>query len=196
MGAGCERSDASLACAIRTVSSHSSVHCARSRCKYSREDESASPAMKWSTVSDNCALVENSAYACEHRSVVRAAYAATDSDPDCRRPRSVARYAPSNSNLPKSAISPFRNFSYYATVSASCYRRTFSASSDPSQASTKKPQRSRGRLHSLRHNSASARNARILIPDVSVKRCPDAAFNSVSRSVASQAIPATAFGYD
>ena len=56
---GFESRDALLACAIRTVSSHSSVHCDRSRCKYSREDESASPAMKWSTASDNCASVEN-----------------------------------------------------------------------------------------------------------------------------------------
>ena len=135
--------------------------------------------MKWSTASDNCALVENSAYACEQRSVVLAAYAATDSDPDCRRPRSVARYAPLNSNLPKSAISPSRNFSYDATVSATCDQRTFSAFSDPSQASTKKPQRSRGRLQSVRNNSASARNAQILILKVSVKRCLDAAFNSV-----------------
>ena len=34
-------------------------------------------------------------------------------------------------------------------------------------------------------NSASARNPRILIPDVSVKRSLNPAFNSVSRSVAS-----------
>ena len=82
VGARFESRDASLACSIRTVSSHFSVRCARLRCKYSREDESASPAMKWSTASDICASVENSAYACEHKSVVRAAYAATDSDPD------------------------------------------------------------------------------------------------------------------
>ena len=31
--------------------------------------------MKWSTASDNCASVANSAYAREHKSVVRAAYA-------------------------------------------------------------------------------------------------------------------------
>ena len=116
--------------------------------------------------------------------MVRAAYAASDSDPDSRRPRSVARYAPSNSNRPKSAISPSRNFSYDATVSARCDRRTFSASFDQSQARTKKPQRSRGRLQSVTTNSASARNARILILDVSVKRCLEAAFNSVSQSAA------------
>ena len=46
VGAGFDSRDASLACAIRTVSSHSSVRCARSRCKSSREDKSASPAMK------------------------------------------------------------------------------------------------------------------------------------------------------
>ena len=82
VGAGLESRDASRACAIRTVFSHSSVRCAHSRCKYSREDESASPAIKWSKASDICASVENSAYACEHKSVVRAAYAATDSEPD------------------------------------------------------------------------------------------------------------------
>ena len=178
------------------ISSHSSVPSSRSRSKYSREDESASPAMKSSTACDNCASVENSAYASEHRSVVRAAYAITDSDPDWRMPRRVARNAPSNLNRLKSAISPSQNFSYYATVSATCDRWIFSASSDPSQESTKKPQRSRGRRQNVRNNSASARNARILIPDISVKRCLDATFNSVFRSVAFQAISATAFGYD
>ena len=82
VGARFESRDASLACAIRTFSSHSSVRCARWRCKYSREDESASQAMKWSTASYKCASIENSAYVCEHRSVVRAAYAATDSAPN------------------------------------------------------------------------------------------------------------------
>ena len=57
VGAGFTSRDASLASAIRTVSSHSSVRCARSRCKSSRKNESASPAMKCSTTSDNCALI-------------------------------------------------------------------------------------------------------------------------------------------
>ena len=51
--AGFERRDDSLVFAIRTVSSHSSVRCALLRCKYSREDESASPEIKWSTAKDN-----------------------------------------------------------------------------------------------------------------------------------------------
>ena len=60
----------------------------------------------------------------------------------------------------------------------------------------KRTQGSRKRLQSVRNNSASAKNARILIPYVFVKSCLDADFNNVTRSVASQAIPATAFGFD
>ena len=171
------------------------VRCARARCKYSCKDESASPAMKWSTASDNCASVENPAYSCEQISVVRAAYAATDSDPDCRKPRGVVQYAPSNSNYPKSAICPFRNFSYDAIESTTCHRKTFSDSSDPSQARTKHPQRSQGRLQSVWKNSASARNARILTPDISMKSCLEATFNRVSRYAAFQSIPAAAFEF-
>ena len=139
VGAEFEKRVASLTCASFTVSSHSSVRCARSRCRYSRHDESANRAINWSTASDSCASVKNPAYACEQRSVFRAAYAATDSDLDCRRPQSVIRYAPWNSNRLKYAISLSRNFLYDTTVSATYDWRTFSASSNPSQAKTKKP---------------------------------------------------------
>ena len=50
VGAGFKSRATLHACAICTISSHSTVLCARSRCKYSREDESASPAMKWSKI--------------------------------------------------------------------------------------------------------------------------------------------------
>ena len=192
ISAGFESCDALLAYAICTVSSQSIVRCARSRCKNLRIDESANLAMKWSSASDICASVENSAYACEHRSVVRAEYAAINSDTDCRRPQSVARYTYSNSNF-RRARSIHLKISDDATVSTTCNRQTFLASSDPSQAKTIKPQRSRARLHSVRNNSASAKNALIVIPDVFVKQYLDAALNIVSRSVASQAIQATAF---
>ena len=67
--------------------------------------------MKWSTASDNCASVANSAYAREHKSVVRAAYAVIDSAPDCFSERSWARKAPSNSKRQKIVVRPSRNFS-------------------------------------------------------------------------------------
>ena len=47
-------------------------------------------------------------------------------------------------------------------------------------------QRLRGRLHSVKNNSASARKDRILTPEDSRNRGRDAAFSSVSRSAESQ----------
>ena len=67
--------------------------------------------MKWSTASESCASVANSAHAREHRSVVRAAYAVMNTTPGFFSERSWARIAPSNSKRPKIVDSPSRNFS-------------------------------------------------------------------------------------